>query len=116
MCMCGTSSPVFFFYCSTALARCLIFAFDTAPVTAQTRTKQMSSAPTTAAPVCSDQRHAAKNPTMKHTIEMTAESTTVSLKLFVIRIAVRGGKIMRAEIMIEPIIFIPTTIVMPVRI
>ena len=65
----------------------------------------------TAGPVCSPNAQAIIKAGIKQPTEITAEAIRVPLKLLVIRIADRGGKITNPEISIAPISRIPTTMV-----
>ena len=69
----------------------------------------------TVGPVCKDAAQDMKNPIMKHTSDTDAEQITTPLKLLHIRIDVSAGKITSAEIIMAPIIFIPSTIVTDTR-
>ena len=54
-------------------------------------------------------------PIKKQTTELTAEKITTVLKRLHSRMAVRAGKIINAEISMAPIIRMPKTMVMAVR-
>ena len=72
-------------------------------------------ASTTHGPVCKEKRQAEIKPTVKQKKEIAAEQIITLLKALHSRMELRAGKIIRAEIMIAPIIFIPITTVTAVR-
>lgn len=71
---------------------------------------------TTVAPVWNEKRQAIKKPIRKQTTASTVDHSTTRLKLRQTRIAVSAGKMTNAEIMMEPIICMPITMVTAVRI
>ena len=70
---------------------------------------------TTVAPVCKPRRQAVKKPAIKHTRETETEHISTPLNVVQTRIAVMAGKTISAEIINEPIIFMPSTIVSAVK-
>ena len=66
---------------------------------------------TTVAPVCQPRRHAVKKPIIKQMSETETEHISTPLNVVHTLIAVIAGNTINAEIISEPIIFMPRTIV-----
>ena len=67
-------------------------------------------------PMGRSKRSADKNPSRAQTADRIQENMTTPRKLFIIRIADRAGKIIRAEMRSEPTSFIAITIITAVTV